>query len=34
MGLVVEGQYWGVGSGGRGGIGGLAVEGGVVLGGW
>ena len=34
MGLVVEGQYWGVGSGGRGSIGGLAVEGGAVLRRW
>ena len=30
----MEGQYWGVGSGGRGSIGGLVVEGGAVSGGW
>ena len=29
-----EGWYWGVGSGGRGSIGALVVEGRAVLGGW
>ena len=30
----MEGWYWGVGSGWRGSIGALVVEGGAVLGGW